>query len=126
MSRRCIVVNALDTQSDNLGSILGRSSLVNQAIYPSGVGKLVAISNQWGTAGEYCKLNSGSCDALAMCPGLLRVASHWPSASKKEMGTSRCSLRCGTDFDFFKISLNMYLIQPFSLYEVLGKWILSF
>ena len=45
-NRSCVVVNASDTQSDNPSSILGRDSLANQAVHPSGVAELVAINKQ--------------------------------------------------------------------------------
>ena len=44
VSRRCVVVDASDTQSDNPDSILGhRGSSANPAVHPSGVDKLTAI-----------------------------------------------------------------------------------
>jgi hypothetical protein len=40
-------------ESEGPGSIPGAGT-VNQAVHPSGVGKLVAVSKKWVTAAEDC------------------------------------------------------------------------
>ena len=71
------MVNASDIQSDNPGSIVGRGSPANQAVLPSGVDKLVAISRQWVTTVEYCgpSAQSGLKTVSEYSVGLLRLAS---------------------------------------------------
>jgi hypothetical protein len=49
-----VMVMTLDSLSDNLGSIPGRSP-ANRTVHPSEVDKLGAISKQWVTAIEYCE-----------------------------------------------------------------------
>ena len=117
MSRSCVVVRHMRrtcNPTTPVRSILGRGSPANQAVHHSGVGKLVAIIVTSG--GQLVNIAKSTAGPVMHWPRVqdLRVASRWPSASEKEMGNSRCSLRSGSDLiDFFKFLNFMWYLSVY-------------
>ena len=69
---------------------------VNQAVHPSGVGKLVAISMQWVTAVEDCEGKRAAVRWLAcgLCSLMAQTTSRWfPAVSTGDLSSGVSCLR---------------------------------
>jgi hypothetical protein len=67
--------------------------MVNQAVHPSGVGKLVAISLQWVTAVEDCEVKACGCTMAGvwtMQPEAQTTTRWFPAVSTGDLRISNC------------------------------------